>query len=91
MIITIFHVPFDQSLVTTLCISHNKIFNRKILKYLDKQIDYWASYSAWYTLAIIDQNDKLDVMISKVHIAVIGIKFSSLDIYNILKFVQKRS
>ncbi|PKK43265.1 hypothetical protein RhiirC2_804314, partial [Rhizophagus irregularis] len=41
---TIFRVPFGQGLVTTLHTSHNETFNRKILKYLDKRIDYWASY-----------------------------------------------
>ena len=40
MITTIFRIPFGQGLVTTLCTSHNETFNRKILKYLDKRIDY---------------------------------------------------
>ncbi|PKY43188.1 hypothetical protein RhiirA4_457138, partial [Rhizophagus irregularis] len=44
VITTIFRVPFGQGLVTTLRTSHNETFNRKILKYLDKRIDYWASY-----------------------------------------------
>ena len=91
VITTIFRVPFGQGLVTTLRTSHNKIFNRKILKYLDKRIDYWASYSARHALAVIDQNDGLDTMISKVRIAAIGKEFSYSDTYNILKFVQERS
>ena len=40
VITTIFRVPFGQGLVTTLRTSHNETFNRKILKYLDKRIDY---------------------------------------------------
>ncbi|CAB4405053.1 unnamed protein product [Rhizophagus irregularis] len=65
VITSIFRVPFGQGLVTTLCTSHNEAFNRKILKYLDKRIDYWASYSTRHALAVLDQNDGLDVMISK--------------------------
>src|SRR5437764_6029494 len=91
VITTIFCVPYSQGLVTTLCTSHNETFNRKILKYLDKRIDYWASYSARHALAVIDQNDGLDIMISKVHIAATGTDFSYSDICNILKFVHERS
>ncbi len=91
IITTIFCVSFGQGLVTTLCTSYNETFNRKILKYLNKQIDYWASYSTRHALAVIDQNDRLDIMISKIRIAAIEIDFSYSDIYNILKFVQKRS
>ena len=89
MITTIFRVPFGQGLVTTLHTSYNETFNKKILKYLDKRIDYWVSYSTRHALAVIDQNDGLDMMISKVRIAAIGIDFSSSNTYNILKFVQK--
>ncbi|RIA87296.1 hypothetical protein C1645_827963 [Glomus cerebriforme] len=64
VITTIFRVPFGQGLVTTLHTSHNETFNRKILKYLDKRIDYWASYSARHALAVIDQNDGLDELVS---------------------------
>jgi hypothetical protein len=58
---------------------------------LDKRIDYWASYSARHALAVIDQNDGLDTMISKVHIAATGTDFSYSNICNILKFVHERS
>ena len=71
--------------------SHNETFNRKILKYLDKRIDYWASYSARHALAVLDQNDELDVMISKVRITATEKDFSYSDICNILKFVEERS
>ena len=71
--------------------SHNETFNRKILKYLDKRIDYWASYSTRHSLAVIDQNDGLDVMISKVRIIATETAFSYSDTCNILKFVQERS
>lgn len=91
VITTIFRVPFGQGLVTTLRTSHNETFNRKILKYLDKRIDYWASYSARHALAVIDQNDGLDVMISNVHITAVETEFSYSDKINILKFVQERS
>jgi len=84
-------VPFGQELVTTLRTSHNETFNRKILKYLDKQIDYWASYNARHALAVLDQNDGLDVMIKKVHTIATEKEFSYSDEYNILKFVQERS
>ncbi|RGB24504.1 P-loop containing nucleoside triphosphate hydrolase protein [Rhizophagus diaphanus] len=80
-----------QGIVTTLRTSHNETFNRKILKYLDKRIDYWASYSARHALAVIDQNDGLDAMISKVCVIATGVDFSYSDICNILKFVQERS
>ncbi|GBC04301.1 hypothetical protein RclHR1_05600001 [Rhizophagus clarus] len=87
---TIFRIPFGQGIVITLRTSHNKTFNRKILKYLDKRIDYWASYSVQHALAVIDQNDGLDAMISKVHFAATGTEFSYSDTC-ILKFVQERS
>ncbi|CAG8592129.1 9524_t:CDS:2 [Diversispora eburnea] len=54
-------------LVTTFRTSYNEVFNRKILKYLDKRIDYWASYCVRHALIIIDQNNGLDTMISKVY------------------------
>ena len=91
VITTIFRVPFGQGLVTTLRTSHNETFNRKILKYLDKRIDYWASYSTRHSLAVIDQNDGLDVMISKVRMIATETAFSYSDTCNILKFVQERS
>ncbi|CAB4410237.1 unnamed protein product [Rhizophagus irregularis] len=91
VITTIFRVPVGQGIVTTLRTSHNETFNRKILKYLDKRIDYWASYSARHALAVIDQNDGLDAMISKVRVVATGVDFSYSDICNILKFVQERS
>ncbi|PKY43975.1 hypothetical protein RhiirA4_458120 [Rhizophagus irregularis] len=53
------------------------------------QIDYWASYSTQYALAVLDQNEGLDVMIFKVHTAVTEKKFSHSDICNILKFTRK--
>ncbi|CAG8618575.1 8543_t:CDS:2, partial [Diversispora eburnea] len=64
---TIFHILFDQGLVTTFRTSYNEAFNRKILKYLDKRIDYWVSYCIRHALVIIDQNNGLDTMISKVY------------------------
>jgi len=82
VITTIFCVPSGQELVTTLRTSHNETFNRKILKYLDKRIDYWASYSTQHALAVLDQNDGLDVMISKVYTAATGKDFSYSDVYN---------
>jgi hypothetical protein len=91
VITSIFRVPFGQGLVTTLRTSHNEAFNRKILKYLDKRIDYWASYSTRHALAVLDQNDGLDVMISKVRMAATEKDFSHSDICNILKFTQERS
>ncbi|GBC42943.2 uncharacterized protein OCT59_007997 [Rhizophagus irregularis] len=91
VITTIFRVPSGQGIVTTLRTSHNETFNRKILKYLDKWIDYWASYSTRHALAVLDQNEGLDVMISKVHTAATEKEFSHSDICNILKFVKERS
>ncbi|CAB4423509.1 unnamed protein product [Rhizophagus irregularis] len=90
-ITTIFHIPSGQELVTTFRTSHNETFNRKILKYLDKRINYWASYSTWHALAVLDQNDGLDVMISKVRTVATEKDFSYSDICNILNFVKKRS
>ncbi|RIA85084.1 hypothetical protein C1645_831335 [Glomus cerebriforme] len=80
VIIPIFCIPFGQELVTTLHTSHNEIFNRKILKYLD---------NTWHALAVIDQNDGLDTIISS--IIATRIDFSYSDACNILKFVQKKS
>uniref|UniRef100_U9TP61 DNA 3'-5' helicase n=1 Tax=Rhizophagus irregularis (strain DAOM 181602 / DAOM 197198 / MUCL 43194) TaxID=747089 RepID=U9TP61_RHIID len=90
-ITTIFRIPSGQGLVTTFRTSHNETFNRKILKYLDKRIDYWASYSTRHALAVLDQNDGLDVMISKVRAAATEKDFSYSDICNILNFVKERS
>ena len=58
---------------------------------MDKRIDYWASYSTQHALAVIDQNDGLDAMISKVRVAATGTDFSHPDTCNILKFVHERS
>ncbi|GBC32963.2 putative sgs1 protein [Rhizophagus irregularis DAOM 181602=DAOM 197198] len=91
VITTIFRIPVGQGIVTTFRTSHNETFNKKILKYLNKRIDYWASYSAQHVLAVIDQNDGLDAMISKVRVVATGVDFSYSDICNILKFVQERS
>ncbi|PKC59421.1 hypothetical protein RhiirA1_399965 [Rhizophagus irregularis] len=91
VIITIFCVPFGQGLVTTLRTSHNEIFNRKILKYLDKRIDYWASYNTRHALAVLGQNDELDVMMAKVYTAATNKDFSYPDMCNILNFVKERS
>jgi len=91
VITSIFRLPSGQGLVTTLRTSHNETFNRKILKYLDKRIDYWASYSTRHALAVLDQNDGLDIMISKVRVAATEKEFSHSDMCNILKFVQERS
>ena len=87
-ITSIFYIPFSQGLITTLCTLYNETFNRKILKYLDKWIDYWTLYSTWYALAVLDQNDRLDIMISKVCIAATEKDFLYFDICNILKFIQ---
>ena len=91
VITTIFRIPYGQGLVTTLRTSHNETFNRKILKYLDKRIDYWGSYSTRHALAVLDQNDGLDVMISKVRTAATEKDFSYSDISNILNFAKERS
>ena len=91
VITTIFCVLSGQGLVTIFRTSHNKSFNRKIIKYLDKRIDYWASYSTRHALAVLDQNDGLDVMISKVHTAATEKEFSHSDICNILDFIKERS
>ncbi|RHZ48037.1 hypothetical protein Glove_562g38 [Diversispora epigaea] len=88
---TIFRVPHGQGLVTTFRISYNEAFNRKILKYLDKRIDYWASYCTRHALIVIDQNDGLDIMISKICMAAIGKEFINSDMHNISNFVQERS
>ena len=58
---------------------------------MDKRIDYWASYSTRHALVVIDQNDGLDVMISKVRLAATEKDFSYSDICNILSFVKERS
>ncbi|RIA83832.1 hypothetical protein C1645_833199 [Glomus cerebriforme] len=55
-------LPIQQSLVTQCRTTHNEAFNRKILRFLDKRIDFWASYKARYALAIIDNNEGLDCM-----------------------------
>ena len=58
---------------------------------MDKRIDYWTSYSTRHALAVLDQNDGLDVMISKVHTAATEKDFSYSDICNILNFAKERS
>ena len=67
MLLTIFKIPIQQSLVTQYRTTYNEAFNRKILRFLDKRIDFWASYKARYALAIIDNNEGLDCMMKTVY------------------------
>ncbi|RIA80588.1 hypothetical protein C1645_838427 [Glomus cerebriforme] len=55
---------------------YNKAFNRKILQFVDKRIDFWASYKARHVLAIIDNNKRLDYMIEGMHKAAKVNKFT---------------
>ncbi|CAG8685261.1 13093_t:CDS:2, partial [Funneliformis caledonium] len=47
--------------------SHNEVFNLKILRFVDKRIDFWASYKAQHVLDIIDKNESLNHIIEVVH------------------------
>src|SRR6266540_2417929 len=86
MLLTIFKLPIQQSLVTQYRTTYNEAFNRKILRFLDKRIDFWASYKARYALAIIDNNEGFNYMMRTVHEAAQSHDFSSHDQSNIIKF-----
>ncbi|CAB4427918.1 unnamed protein product [Rhizophagus irregularis] len=87
MLLTIFRLLVQQSLVTQYRTTYNEVFNRKILRFLDKRIDYWASYKARHALAVIDNNEGLGCMMSTVRETA---DFSSHDQYNISKFTGER-
>ncbi|EXX53255.1 Sgs1p [Rhizophagus irregularis DAOM 197198w] len=87
MLLTIFRLPIQQSLVTQYRTTYNEAFNRKILRFLDKRIDYWASYKARHALAVIDNNEGLSCMMSTVRETA---DFSSHDQHNISKFTGER-
>ncbi|CAB4441893.1 unnamed protein product [Rhizophagus irregularis] len=90
MLLTIFKLPIQQSLVTQYRTTYNEAFNRKILRFLDKRIDFWASYTARHALAVIDNNEGLDCMMSTVRKASQSRDFSSHDQHNVSKFVGRR-
>ena len=90
MLLTIFKLPIQQSLVTHYRTAYNEAFNRKILRFVDKRIDFWASYRARHALAIIDNNESLNHMIEVVCKAAQSCEFSLHDQHNINKFVGKR-
>jgi len=90
MLLTIFKLPIQQSLVTQYKIAYNKAFNQKILRFLDKRIDYWASYKPRHTLAIIDNNEGYFCMMKTVCEAAQSYDFSLHDQHNITKFTGER-
>ena len=90
MLLSIFKLPIQQSLVTYHRTAYNEAFNRKILKFVDKRIDFWASYKARHALAVIDNNEGLDYMMENVREAAQAHKFSTNDLYNMSKLVKER-
>ncbi len=90
MLLTIFKIPIQQSLVTQYRTTYNEAFNRKILRFLDKRIDFWASYKARHALAVIDNNEGLYCMMKTVREASQSHDFSSHDQNNIAKFAGER-
>ncbi|CAB4493376.1 unnamed protein product [Rhizophagus irregularis] len=90
MLLTIFKLPIQQSLVTHYRTAYNEAFNRKILRFTDKRIDFWASYKARHALAVIDNNEGLDCMMEGVREAAKVNKFSVNDQYNISKLTRER-
>ena len=90
MLLTIFKLPIQQSLATQYRTTCNEAFNRKILRFLDKRIDFWSSYKARHALAVIDNNEGLGCMMETVRKAAQSHDFSSHDQHNIIKFVGER-
>ena len=88
MLLMIFKIPIQQSLVTQYRTAYNEAFNRKILRFLDKKIDFWDFYKARHALAIIDNNEDFDYMMIIVRKAAQSHDFSSYDLYNISKFIE---
>jgi len=90
MLLMIFKIPIQQSLVTQYRTAYNEAFNRKILRFLDKKIDFWDFYKARHALAIIDNNEGLDCMMITVRKATQSHDSSSHNQYNISKFIGNR-
>ncbi|PKY61302.1 hypothetical protein RhiirA4_486090 [Rhizophagus irregularis] len=90
ILLTIFKFPIQQSLVTQYWTTYNKAFNQKILQFLDKRIEFWASYTTYYALAVVNNNEGLDCIMSTVHKAFQSRDFSSHDQHNVNKFVGRR-
>ena len=60
------------------------------MRFLDKRIDFWASYKGCYSLAIIDNNEGLDCMMSNVRKAAQSCDFSPHDQHNVSRFINRR-
>ncbi|GES81564.1 DNA helicase RecQ [Rhizophagus clarus] len=63
MLIEVFHLPTQQSLITTIRTSYNEAFNRLKLCYTNKLIDYYKSYQARHACAILHNNYGIDILI----------------------------
>ena len=66
MLIEVFRLPTQQSLITTIRTTYNEAFNRIKLCYTNKLIDYYKSYQARHACAIIHNNYGVDLLIETI-------------------------
>ncbi|RIB30120.1 hypothetical protein C2G38_2153626 [Gigaspora rosea] len=60
-----FYLPFGHEIVTLNRTSQNEAFNLVKLVYLDKKIDYWQLYFAYYAIAILHYNEGYTYLLSE--------------------------
>ncbi|UZO20938.1 uncharacterized protein OCT59_013347 [Rhizophagus irregularis] len=88
-LLTIFQLPKGQGLVTEIRTSSNESFNRTKLVYLSKLIDYWKSFAARYSLAVIQNNEGIANLLEFIYTVGVG-SYSENDIINIRKIQEER-
>ena len=86
-ILTIFQLPRGQGLATEIRTSYNEAFNRTKLVFLSKLIDYWKSFAARYSLAVIQNNEGIANLLEFIYSTGVG-NYSENDKNNIKKIQQ---
>src|SRR5437868_6274206 len=90
MLIGVFCLPTQQSLITTIRTSYNEAFNRIKLCYANKLIDYYKSYQARHACAIIHNNYGIDLLIETLRSIEEVSNLSPEDYINLKKIINIR-
>ena len=85
-----FTLNTQQSLVTHIRTSYNESFNREKNIFLDKKIDFWQSFAARHSLAVIHHNEGLLETIKKARLIAGLDDLTFEDIENIKKIANTR-
>ena len=90
MLIEVFRIPTQQSLITTIRTSYNEAFNWIKLCYANKLIDYYKSYQARHACAILHNNYGIDLLIETLRSIEEVSDLSSEDYINLKKILNTR-